>query len=380
LQIAIGTPLAGVRAWSHPEYEQTFARARELASRIGDAPELARVLVGMAQVPFVQGEVTTAAEIGRQALAAAERTGDVFDQLSAHYQIGMAFVCSGRVAPGLRHFEETLALYDPAAHGARANAMDINRGLAARDFVGVAHAHLGHPDRALAVVDRAIELAQHSGHPVNRANALFHAGWVHFERREFDRMRERVEALLDHCERIGLPLYLNLGRVHRGRARVEAGEGEAGVEEMQQSIDELARAGSMCLAPCRHVQLAEGLRKLGQPGKALGVIESGLAQAQAQSQLTDAPELHRLHAETLLDLGRDADEAEAILRRALELARRQEEKTYELRAATSLARLWQRQGKSTEANELLQPVYDWFTEGFDTQDLKDAKALLEELA
>ncbi len=380
LQIALGTPLAGVRAWSHPEYEQTFARARELASRIGDAPELARVLVGMAQAPFVQGEVTAAAEIGRQALAAAERTGDVFDQLSAHYQIGMALLCHGRVAPGLRHFEQTLALYDPAAHGARANAMDINRGLAARDFAGLAHVHLGHPDRALAVVDRAVELAQHSGHPVNRADALFHALLVHFERREFDRMRERAEALIDHSERIGLPFYLNSGHVLRGRARVEAGEVEAGVEEMRRSVDELARAGSGIVAPCRHVLLAEGLQKLGQPGRALDVIESGLAQAQAQSQLLNAPDLHRLHAETLLDLGRHADEPEAPLRRALELARRQEQKTYELRAATSLAHLWQRQGKSTEANDLLQPVYDWFTEGFDTRDVREAKALLENLS
>ena len=182
-------------------------------------------------------------------------------------------------------------------------------------------------------------------------------------------------------EQLGLPFYLGVGRFVRGFARVESGEGEAGIAEMQQAMVELAGLGSGLGAPQGLFVLAEGLRKVGRHGDALDALGLGVAQAEAQGQHFYDAELHRLRAEILLDTdGNAVDEAEALFHQSLEIARRQEAKTFELRAATSLARLWQRQGKRDAARDLLAPVYAWFTEGFATRDLQHAKALLGELA
>src|SRR4029453_13710170 len=143
-----------------------------------------------------------------------------------------------------------------------------------------------------------------------------------------------------------------------------------------QGLVDLAGIGSGIAAPMILFGLANGLRKVGRHDDALGTVRLGLAQAEQQAQHFYDAQLNRLRAEILLDMnGSAAEEAEALFGQALEIARRQEAKLFELRAATSLARLWQRQGKSDEARGLLQPVYGWFTEGFDTKDLKEAKAL-----
>ncbi len=149
---------------------------------------------------------------------------------------------------------------------------------------------------------------------------------------------------------------------------------------MQQALAELVQIGTEFAAPQRLAMLAQGLRKVGRRDDALGALGLAVAQAEQQGQHYYDAELHRLRAEILLELDRNAvEEAEALFGRSLEIARRQEAKSFELRTATSLARLWHRQSKGAAARNLLAPVYDWFTEGFDTQDLKDAKALLDEL-
>jgi predicted ATPase len=163
--------------------------------------------------------------------------------------------------------------------------------------------------------------------------------------------------------------------------RVASGEHEAGVAELQQATVELAGIGSGIAAPAILGLLAGALGKIGRHDDALAALGLGVAQAEQQGQHFYDAELHRLRAEILLDMDSNAiEEPEALFGQSLEVARRQEAKTFELRAATSLARLWQRQGKRDAARALLAPVYAWFTEGFDTRDLKDAKALLNALA
>ncbi len=155
-----------------------------------------------------------------------------------------------------------------------------------------------------------------------------------------------------------------------GFTRVEAGEGKAGIAEMQQALVELVGIAAGLGAPGLLCSLAEGLRKVGRHDDALGALALGVAQAEQQEEHSADAELHRLRAEILLDTDGDAvEEAEALFHQSLEIARRQEAKMFELRAAISLARLWQRQGKRAAARALLAPLYAWFTEGFDTRDL-----------
>jgi predicted ATPase len=241
--------------------------------------------------------------------------------------------------------------------------------------------YLGHPDRALALSEDAVALARRVEHPLSLAHALFFAGTVHVVRGELDRTRERAEELIALSEHLGFPLYLGMGRFCRGMARVESGDGEAGLAEMQQALVELAQIASGIGAPAFLFFLAEGLRKVGRHDDALGALALGIARAEQQGQHSYDAALHRLRAEILLDMdGNAVEEAEALFGQSLEIARRQGAKTFELRAATSLARLWQRQRKRAAARALLAPVYAWFTEGLATRDLKNAKALLAELA
>jgi len=217
-------------------------------------------------------------------------------------------------------------------------------------------------------------------HPLSLAEALWQAGIVHSQRGELERARERIGELVRLAEQLGFPFWQGMGRFSRGAARVESGEGEAGIAEMEQALVELARIASGIGAPAMLAGLAEGLRKVGRHDEALGALALGVAQAEQQGQHFCDAELHRLRAEILLDTHGDAvEEAEALIGQSLKIARRQGSKTFELRAATSLARLWQRQGKHDAARELLAPLYSWFTEGFDTRDLQDARALLAEL-
>jgi predicted ATPase len=381
LQMAIGAPLAAARGWSHPEYEQTYARARQLASQIGESPELPRVLAGVATAYYIKGDLATADEVAQEALAAAERTGEAFDLLSAHYQVGAPLFFQGHLSRALQHFEQSIKLYNPSAHGSLAYTVGTDRGVTTHAYAAWCHAYLGHPDQALALSEAAVALARRVEHPFSLANALFFAGHVHVQRGELDRIRERAEEAVDLSEQLGFPFYLGLGRFLRGFARVESGEGEAGIAEMQQAMVELAQIGSGIGAPALLFFLAEDLRKVGRHDEALGVLGLGVARAEGQGQHYYDAELHRLRAEILLDMDANAvEEAEALFGQSLEIARRQEAKTFELRAATSLARLWQRQGKRDAARALLAPVYEWFTEGFETRDLKEAKILLDELS
>lgn len=380
LLMAIGAPLLVARGLSHPEYEQAYTRARKLASQLGEAPELPRVLAGVAAAYYAKGDLATSAEVAQEALAAAERTGEAFDLLDAHYMVGVPLFHQGHFSRALQHFEQSVKLYNPSAHRSLAYAVGADLGVVALAYEAWCHVYLGHPDRALAVSEAAVALAKRVEHRFGLAEALFYAAGVHLQRGELGRMLERVEELVSLAEQLGFPLYVGLGRVARGWARVESGEGEAGLAEMQQGIVELAGIGSGLGAPQILFLLAAGLRKVGRRDDALGVLGLGIAQAEQQGPHFYDAELHRLRAEILLDTdGNAIGEAEALFGQSLEIARRQEAKTFELRAATSLARLWQRQGKRDAARALLAPLYAWFTEGFDTRALKDGKALLEEL-
>jgi len=380
LQMAIGAPLGAARGWSNPDYEGVFVRARELVAQIGEVPELPRVLEGMGAAYLMKGDLTTAVEIGNAALAAAERTGEPFDLLLGHVSVGTALAYQGFLTRGLEHLEQAIALYDPGEHAAFAYAMGFDRGVAAHAHAASCHSYLGHLDRALALSEQAVALARPLDHPLTLAITLFQNGLVHFERGELDRMAERIGQLIRLAEELGFPFWLGVGSFFRGVARVESGAGEAGLAEMQQATVDLAGIGNGLGAPAFLLVLATGLWKGQRHDEALGMLDLAFAQAEMMSQHYVDAELHRLRGEILLDKDEDAaGDAESQFVQALEVARRQEARLFELRAATRLASLWQRQGKRDQARALLAPVHAWFTEGFDTRDLQDAKALLEEL-
>ena len=380
LQMAIAAPLGAAGGFSHPDCEAAYARARALATRIGESPDLARVLVGLGTAYFVQGDLATGEAIGRDALAAAERTGDALDLLLAHVVAGFPYFYRGSFARAAEHYGQAVALYDPREHASFARTLGWDRGVNAHAYLAWCHLYLGHHDRALDLSEQALSLARHLDHPLTLANVLLHVAIHHLERREPNRALALSEELVELAAPLGFPMFEGAGRFLRGGARADAGNLETGIVEMEHALGELAKVAVGIGAPGFLVLFAERLRRVGRHDDALGIAALGLMRAESQGAHWGDVELHLVHARTLLDRGDAAEEAEVRLVQSLEIARRQENNLFGLRAAMDLARLWQRCGKRDEARALLAPLHAAFVEGLELQDLRDAAALLDELA
>jgi class 3 adenylate cyclase/predicted ATPase len=380
LQMAIATPLGASGAFSHPDCQAAHARARALATRIGEAPELARALVGLATAYFVQGDLATGEAIGQDALAAAERSGDSLDLLLAHVVVGFPHFYRGSFARAAKHYGQATALYDPREHASFARTLGWDRGVNGHAYLAWCHLYLGHHDRALDLSNKAVDLAKRIDHPLTLANVLLHVAIHHIERREPDRALAIGEQLVALAEPLGFPLFAGAGRFIRGCARADAGNLEAGIAAMEHALAELAQVAMGIGAPGFLTLFAERLRRVGRRDDALNIVALGLMRAESQDSHWVDAELHRVHARTLFDRGDAVEEAEARLMQSLEIARRQENNLFGLRAAMDIARLWQGRGKADEARALLAPLHASFTEGFELRDLQDAKALLDQLA
>ena len=217
-------------------------------------------------------------------------------------------------------------------------------------------------------------------HPYSLAIALASATAVHQLRRERHAAQERAEAERALCSEQGFPLFLAWGTILQGWAVAEQGQGEEGIAQIRQGLAAWRSTGAELIRSNFLALLAAEYGNVGQAKEGLTVLAEALAIVCHSGERNYQAELYRLKGELLLQQSQEnCSEAEACFQQALAIARQQQAKSWELRAATSLAHLWQQQGKTTEARDLLAPVYEWFTEGFDTADLKDAKALLDVL-
>ncbi len=240
---------------------------------------------------------------------------------------------------------------------------------------------LGFPDRASERIEEAVALASGEGsQPFSLANTLAFAALLHVFRREAPSAQARTETSMQICLEQRIPFWLEWGRVLHGWAIAAQGEGEDGIAEVRRGLEAFRALTSRTMTANLLALQAEVYAGLGRPGEALSAIDEGFATMQLNGELWWEAELHRLTGDIVL-AQHDGNQAEAEMAfsRALSTAHNQEARSLELRAATSLARLWQSQDKAGEARDLLAPIYGWFTEGFGTADLKDAKALLDEL-
>ena len=240
---------------------------------------------------------------------------------------------------------------------------------------------LGYPDQALESVHEALTLAQELTHPFSLVYALTMAAVVHQFRREVKEAQERAEALMTLCSEQGFPYWLTFGAILRGWAIIARGEEAEGIAQIHQGIVAHRATGAEVELPYFLSLLAEAYGKVGKAEEGLNVLVEALALVDKNGVRFWEAEQHRLKGELLLiQQGQKVGEAEECFRHALDIARRQLARSLELRAAMSLTRLWQQQGKRNEARQMLSDIYGWFTEGFDTADLKKAKMILEELA
>jgi class 3 adenylate cyclase/predicted ATPase len=379
LQLALGGSLVAARGWAHPETEGAYERAAALGAALGDAVRLGTARLGLSTCYSTRGEVERGRALAAEVLAAAESRGDREQALVGHVNVATAEYFQGKFASSLTHCEQVIALYEPALHHGHAQVLGNDSGIGALNFSAWSLWPLGHPDAALARAREAGVLAQELDDLFSLAYALSFETGVHWGRRAIAAQRECAAEVIALSEAQGFPFWLGVGHVFHAAARVLAGDSAA----LPQILDGLARVGetgSQAGAPSILAVLADAQRAAGQLAEAQGTVATAFAIAAQTGQPYFDADLHRLDGDLLLATGGSADEAAARYHRALGIAREQGARSLELRAATSLARLWRDQGKRAEARDLLAPVYAWFTEGFDTQDLIDAKALLEELS
>jgi predicted ATPase len=378
LQLTLGGSLIAARGYAHAETGAAYERAVALAAASDDAALLGTARTGLAICYNNRGEVERGRALAAEVLAAAEARGDAEQRLFGLECVGNSEHFQGKFASSLAHCERAIALYDPGEHHWDVRVLGNDQGIGALNFSAWNLGNLGQPDAALARAREAVALARGLDDPFSLAYALFFEAVVHMFRRDAGAQRERVAEVIALSEAQGFPFWLGIGRAYHAAARVMTGDPDA-LPEIMDGLTLAAETGSQAGAPGALAVLAEAQRAAGQLAEAQGTVATALAVAAQTGQLFFDADLHRLDGDLLLATGGSADEAAARYHRALAIAREQGARSFELRAAMSLARLWRDQGKRADARELLAPVYAWFTEGFDTRDLIDAKALLAEL-
>jgi predicted ATPase len=389
MQTTLGSALVATKGQASLEVERAYTRARALCQQVGETPQLFQVLRGLWFLYLIRLDLRMARELGEQLLTLAQQVGDPAFRLEAHYALGNTLSYPGEFTAAQAHFEQGIALYDPERHRAHAFRYGQDPGVACRYYGALTLWWLGYPDQAVQRSHEALTLARELAHPFSLASALFFAAWLHQMRREWPLTYERAEAAIALGDAQGFAIPVALGTVFRGWALAEryaepgAGPGhvEEGIAQMQQGLVAWRATGAEAATPYILALLAEAYAKAGQCEAGLTLLAEALAVANDTGERRWEAEVYRLKGELLLACSTDNHaEAETCVHQALDVARRQDAKSLELRAATSLSRLWQQRGKRTAAHELLAPIYSWFTEGFDTADLREAKALLEELS
>src|SRR5713101_5680477 len=381
VQITLGRALTVTKGYAAPEVGHAYARARELCQQVGETPQLFPVLRGLWNFYLIRTELRTARELAEQLLNLAQRAQDPALIQQAHSALAGALVHLGEFAATQEHLQQGLALYNPPQHRALTLRLEIDLGVFFLAYMTRPLWLLGYSDQALRRSQEALTLAQELAHPFSLAYALAFAAWVHQFRREGQATHERAEALCAIAKEQGFAFLLATGTMHRGWALAEQGQGMEGMAQICEGLAAYRATGAEVDRTYFLALLAEAYRQGKQDDEGLTVLEEALALTDRQASVIWEAELHRLKGELLL--ARSAEnqvEAEACFHEALAITRRQEAKSLELRAAMSLSRLWQQQGKRQEAYDLLAPIYHWFTEGFDTADLQDARALLAELS
>jgi class 3 adenylate cyclase/predicted ATPase len=376
IRVDLGPALIAMKGFAAPEVVQTYTQAREMCQRFGDTPQLFTVLWGLSRAHNYLGGMQVARELGEQLLVLAKRAQDPPLILEAHHTLWATLFSLGEFTAAQDHYQQGIAIYDPQQHARHASLYGGHD----PGVCGLRHASqmlwlLGYPDQALQRSKDALALAQKLSQPSSVSFALYFSAWVHQHRGERQAVQERIEATITLATEQGFTRWIVQGAILQGWLLAEQGKGREGILQLRQQ-----RAVSMRERPHDAVLLADAYRKEGQVKEGLTVVIEELDRTHISDERYYEAELYRLKGELLRAQSvADEREAETCFQNALQVARSQSAKSLELRAAMSLSRLWQRQGKTAEAQQLLGDIYGWFTEGFDTADLKQAKALLEEL-
>jgi predicted ATPase len=385
LQIALGVPLIAMHGFASPQVESAYERARELCQEAGEVPQLFPASWGLWVFYTARGRHQTALELARQCLKIGERGNDEALKLEAHHALGVSLQVLGECRQALSELEQVIALYDPEKHSACAYTFGQDPGVVCRSHAALALWLLGYPDQARRVNAEALRLGEQVGHPYSLAAANNFGAMLHQMCGETAAVREKTEAAIALSTDRQFAFWMHIGRILRGWMLAAHPEDLEGIAEMSAGLKAFESTGAEILKPYFVALLAQAHARAGQPDIGLELLNTAQVTANRNQERWWEAELYRLKGELLLErksgqAQQNLTEAQQCFSHAIEIARTQDAKGLELRATMSLTRLLSRRGERKKAYAILAPVYDWFTEGFDTADLRDAMEMLKQLS
>jgi predicted ATPase len=388
LQVALITPLGHVKGYGAPETKAAAERAHlliEQAEALGEPPEdpllLFSVLYGFYAASYLAFNGDVLRELAAQFLALAEKQGATVPLMVGHRLMGGLLLLTGDIAQARAHYNQALALYDPAAHRPLAARFGQDVGVAILSYRSIALWLLGYPEAALVDTDHALKDAREMGQAGTLMYALYHASsMTHLFCGNYSVATAQAQELFALADEKGALFWKAAGTVAQGYVLTLTDNAADAVYMITSAITAYRSTGATLYVPFYLSQWTRAYAELGQFDDAWRCIGEAMTAVETTKETWCEAEVHRISGELALKSTEpDAAKAEAYFERSLAVARKQQAKSWELRAAMSMARLWRDQGKRYEARNLLAPVYSWFTEGFDTLDLKEAKAMLDEL-
>jgi predicted ATPase len=375
---AVGAALQAVKGLAAPEAGEAYARARILWEQLGSPSEFLRVPYGQSIYHMNRGELDLAQRLGEDLLRLSGQRNDPAGLVLGHLSFARTLMLSGRFASSRSHLGEVLALYDPISHRSLVQQVLLDPQVFSQASLGIVLFCLGYPDQALAQSNAAIVEARRVAHLPSLTVTLAWAALLLSLVGENAALGERVDQLVAVAAEQGLLLWRAHGTILCGCVKVKNGDVAEGISLLRDGSAAYRATGAETWMPSYIAFLARAYEIAGQMEDALTHLDDALQIVERTGERWLEAELHRQRGQLLLQQG-NPEAAEQLYRKALSIAREQEAKLWELRAAVSLARLRRDQDRHAEARDLLAPIYGWFTEGFDTPDLKDAKALLDEL-
>jgi predicted ATPase/class 3 adenylate cyclase len=379
LQIALGGALIAAKGHAAPETGRAYARARELCRQVGDLGRLSPLMFGQWVFHMVRAEHNAAQEIAQELLRSANRDGDAAGLMVGHRAAGISSLWQGDLIEAREHLERTLSLYDPERHQPLASVYVYDPRLTGLAGLAFALFQLGYPEQAALRCREAVDNAKRLSHPAGLAYALQHACMLDQIRRDIRGVEQHAAALVALAAEQGFPLWHALGVAFDGWALAQQGRAVEGIGQIEAGLHAYRATGSALFLPYFLALQGTTCAAAGQAAEGQRLLAEAEHAGRATGERWFEAEAHRLQGDLLGSGAGDRATAEACLIHAIAVARGQSAKLWELRAATSLARLWAEASRRAEARELLAPVFGWFTEGFAAPDLQEAKALLDAL-
>jgi len=385
-QVALANALMHTKGYAAPETRAALDQARALienANALGEPPEDPLLLFSnlygfwVSNYNAFDGDVIRA--LARKFLVLAEERGASVPLMIAHRIMGCSLASTGDLVEARVHFDCAVALYDPAAHRPLAARFGQDNRVTSLAYGSVVVWLLGYPDAAYAYAESAVKNPRELGQAAALMYSLFHTSLTTIFSGRYEAANARLDELVGLAEEKNAAFWRAGGTTHRGCALAMTGKAADALHMINTGMTALRPTGATMFSPLYLSYLARACVELGKFDDASHWISEARVAMQTSKESWWEAEIDRIEGELALkSLAPDPEKAEAYIDRALAVARQQQAKSWELRAATSMARLWRDQGKPQQARELLAPIYNWFTEGFDTRDLKEAKALLEE--